>query len=415
MSARIEEAAHPERTATRILFVDDEPNVLRGLQRMLRGKRHEWAMEFVDGGAAALACLDAGPCDIVVSDLIMPGMDGVQLLEEVRKRKPSTVRIALSGYADRKTTLRAAAHIHQFLAKPCEPDGLKSALERAVRLRGLLGDTRLRELVASMEALPSIDALHDEVMHAVELPETSAGDVGRLIARDPGMSAKVLQLANSALFSLPQLVSSPVQATVLLGLETIRMLALSVRIFEAFSQEALSGLDEAALWRHSLTVARLSKRLALEAGADEFTAECAHLAGLFHDVGKLVLAANLPAKYRSVARLGGTDSALSVRLEHKFIGANHGEIGAYLLGLWGFAEETIQAIARHHVPGDSPECEFTPLTAVHVANVLVNQAAGIADAEFDAAYLERAAPRGNISHWEAMCREALERQVEIEL
>jgi DNA-binding NtrC family response regulator len=114
----------------RILFVDDEPRVLRGLERALGGQRDGWDMSFADGGEAALALCDQPlGFDVVVSDIRMPGIDGVALLREVRHRLPQATRIALTGHADSDEALSGL--VHGFLAKPCDPQELCSVIESA--------------------------------------------------------------------------------------------------------------------------------------------------------------------------------------------------------------------------------------------------------------------------------------------
>jgi DNA-binding NtrC family response regulator len=104
-----------------ILFVDDEPNVLQGLQRMLRHMRADWDMRFVDSGHAALDAMENERFDAVVTDMRMPGMDGAELLAEVRRRDSGVVRVILSGYSDAESVMRTVGPAHQFLAKPVRP------------------------------------------------------------------------------------------------------------------------------------------------------------------------------------------------------------------------------------------------------------------------------------------------------
>jgi DNA-binding NtrC family response regulator len=119
----------------RILFVDDEPKVLEALRRMLRKQRPEWDMEFVSGGSQALEQMARSPFDVVVSDIRMPGMDGTQLLTEIRERYPHTVRIILSGQYDGQALLGAVRVAHHHLNKPCDPDTLTATVQQACRLR----------------------------------------------------------------------------------------------------------------------------------------------------------------------------------------------------------------------------------------------------------------------------------------
>ena len=155
----------------RILFVDDEPEVLNGLKRMLRGMRHEWDISFATSGREALELFDDGPgFDVVVSDMRMPGMDGAQLLEEVKKRRPGAVRIVLSGHSEREMVMKSVGHTHQYLAKPCRPDVLKATVERACALRSLLANESLLELVTRLDKLPSLPSLYFQIMEELSSP-----------------------------------------------------------------------------------------------------------------------------------------------------------------------------------------------------------------------------------------------------
>src|SRR5437868_8888858 len=118
----------------RILFVDDEPNVLGGLRRMLRPLHHEWSTEFAESGAQALMILEKQPFDAVVSDMRMPSMSGAQLLEQVRDRYPHMVRIILTGQCDEESGLRALRVAHQMLYKPCDAESLKATVARTCSL-----------------------------------------------------------------------------------------------------------------------------------------------------------------------------------------------------------------------------------------------------------------------------------------
>lgn len=104
-------------TRRRILFVDDEPMILRGLNAMLRRERRRWDMSFATSGAEALTLIDLGPFDVIVTDMRMPEMDGAELLSAVRDRHPETVRIVLSGFSETQASLRAIPVAHQFVSE----------------------------------------------------------------------------------------------------------------------------------------------------------------------------------------------------------------------------------------------------------------------------------------------------------
>ncbi len=140
----------------RILFVDDEPNVLSGLQRMLRPMREEWDMVFAESGAKALEVMTQSSFDVVISDMRMPGMNGAALLRETMRLYPATVRIVLSGHADRELVNQCVGIAHQYISKPCDPGQLKSLIQNATFLGGKLVDEGVKRIVGSIESLPPV-------------------------------------------------------------------------------------------------------------------------------------------------------------------------------------------------------------------------------------------------------------------
>ncbi len=144
----------------KILFVDDEPNVLNGLRRMLRPMRHEWDMDFVEGGALALDALQKQRYNVIVSDMRMPGLSGDQLLEEVRDHYPHMVRIILTGQCTKESGLRALRVAHRVLNKPCDPEALKMAVSSSCHLLRTLAHETVLALVTSRETLPSLPSYY---------------------------------------------------------------------------------------------------------------------------------------------------------------------------------------------------------------------------------------------------------------
>ena len=193
--------------------------------------RDEWEINFAPGGKEALEWMESHPVDVIISDMQMPGMDGAQLLYEVLKSHPDTVRIILSGHADREMILRSVRPAHQYLSKPCNADILKSTIQRACNLRESLADEEMKKLISKMDTLPSLPSLYIEIMKEIQSPDSSIKRVATIIEKDMGMSAKILQLVNSAFFGVPRHISSPVQAVTMLGLEMIKALVLSIHVF----------------------------------------------------------------------------------------------------------------------------------------------------------------------------------------
>ncbi|MEN9573774.1 MAG: hypothetical protein RL514_1629 [Verrucomicrobiota bacterium] len=392
----------------RVLFVDDETMVLQGLQRMLRPMRNDWDMEFVESGTVALERMAAAPADVVVSDMRMPGMNGAQLLSEVMRRFPKTVRIILSGHADHDLVLKAVGSTHQYLHKPCEPEILKATVQRAVALGDSLDNEQVKALVSQMSRLPSLPTVYLRVVEELQSADASLARVGEVIAQDVGMSAQVLKLVNSAFFGLRRRVANASDAVNYLGLDTIKALVLSLHTFSQYECADLGGISMVALRNHSLLTAACARHIARMEGAEAKILDEAFIGGLLHDAGKLVLAANFSGPYARAMKLTRDGGLTFTAAERGVFGCTHADVGGYLLGLWGLPVPVVECVSYHHHPSRTLENAFSPLTAVHAANVLAyeldKEAVAGKRAGFDHDYLLRVGKAGRVAAWQEDCR-----------
>ena len=392
----------------RILFVDDEPNVLMGLQRTLRSMRTEWEMEFVSSGQEALQNLALRPFDVVVTDMRMPGMTGVELLDKVQDQFPQTIRIILSGQSDRESILRSIAPAHQFLSKPCDAEQLKSVLARTIALTDLLENAPLRKFVSRVKCIPSLPILYQEITKELRSEDPSPFRIGRIIAQDMGMTAKILQIANSAMYGPRAEISEPGQAVMLLGLNTIQAMVLSLSVFSAFDSSVIDAQEVQQLWDHSVSTSRFSKAIAQSEGIAGHALDPYLSAGLLHDIGKLVMASGDPEAYRRILNVTASTETNLWLVEKQDLGCSHAEIGAYLLGIWGLPASIIEAVAWHHYPSDSPVTDFSPVTAVHTASAFhaqLHPEFRHGDPDLDQAFLERIGLAERQKIWMELCNE----------
>lgn len=352
----------------RIIFVDDEERILNSLRRALR-RRMRWDLVLCHSGDAALAALAEAPADVVVSDVNMPGMDGLTLLSRVQQVQPSALRFVLSGEGDQQAALRALPVAQQFLTKPIQVGALVQAIERGLALRELLAVPALQSLLGSLRTLPAVPRIYQELSLKVHERSVSAREIGAIIDRDPAIAARVLQVVNSALFALPRQVSSLEDAVTWLGINLLRSLVMATEVllpFEGCDGVSLQWLEEVAA--HGVLVGRMARRLC----PDPLGLEEAYLAGLLHDLGRVVLAVNLPEHEQAVSSSGLAGAQLCT-FERERIGTTHGEVGAYLLGSWGLSQDLVEAVAWHHEPSRSPRCAEGALAAVHAANAALSE------------------------------------------
>ncbi len=353
----------------KILFVDDEENILQGLERSLHSMLDLWDMRFCLGGENGLKAVTTESFDAVVSDMTMPGMGGVEFLSKVRDLTPSAARFALSGNSEKEMLIESSGICHQYLLKPCNPKDLKDVICRAVNLQNTIHSDELKKIVSQIKQLPSAPVLYNKIREELMRPEPEGERISNIISQDVAMTAKVLHLVNTAFFGLPRQVSSAEDATKLLGFDLIEKLVLAIEIFAAFDESEMGHLNINKLWDHSFATGQLAKEIAMAERSEKTTIDQSMISGILHDIGKLVIAANYPDCYiDGPANHSDDDSQKELKHLH---GDSHAEVGAYLMGLWGLPNPIIEAVAFHHQP-DRLECyDFTPLTAVHAANALL--------------------------------------------
>jgi len=383
----------------RVIFVDDEPNVLSGLRRILRGQRNEWDMTFADGGQLALDAMEEVPCDVVVSDMKMPGMDGAELLSRVQQKYPATIRIALSGETDNHMIYRCVQHAHQYLAKPCNADALVSAVKRAFKLRDLVHDDKLEAVVADMTALPSLPEQYEQIMKEMQSDDPSLQKVGEIIESDVAMSAKILQLVNSAFFGLARHLSSPAEAAMYLGVDVLKSLVLTTGVFSQFDDDSIDANTVKRIWDHSTEVGALAKAIAISESDQSLVADYSLMGGLLTDIGKLVFATNFSDKFAEVSSRLVAENVRDFDIEEEVLGHSHCDVGAYLVGLWGLPNPVVECVAYHHAPLACAASGFTALTAVHAADAIVSAEDDEELPHLDRDYIEQLGLTDRIARW----------------
>lgn len=392
----------------RILFVDDEPVILESLRRALRPMRQEWDMRFAGNGPEALKAMNQEAFDVVVTDMRMPGMDGAELLNEVKKRHPETVRIILSGQVDQDAFIRAAGSFHQYLSKPSDTEALKAAVAQTCSLRRFLGNLEVRKIAAQIESIPSLPSLYGELMAEVSSQDPCLERMCQIISKDIGMTAQILHVVNSAFFGFRYKITAIDHAVQVLGLDFIKQLVLCLGIFSQFNPAKSSGFLMDKLLGHSLAVGEFARRIAKIEQLDAEATNNATTSGLLHDVGKLIIAVKLPRQHHEVLSLKSAKKIPDWEAEFEVLNVTHAQVGAYVLGLWGFSASIVEAVAYHHCPSQRGEKTFSALTVVHAANVLEHESTSDRAIPpsvcMDEAYLKELGLLSRLPQWREKCQ-----------
>jgi putative nucleotidyltransferase with HDIG domain len=401
-------------TKQQILFVDDEPMLLQGLQRLLRPFRNEWDMTFVESGRAALETLAKHSFDIIVSDMRMPGMNGAELLTEVMHRYPAMVRLILSGHADKDLIAKSVGVAHQYISKPCDPEQLKVMIRNACALSGRLMDAEVRKVIGAVDRLPVVPELYVELRDALGNEDADSRALGAIIQKDIGMTANILKLVNSSFFGLRREISEAQEAVTYLGIDTIKTLVLSNSLFEQSKPLSTRHFGISDLWHHSMSVAAGAKAIAQVEELGREQEEEAFVGGILHDVGILVLAANFPEICDKAVDLVNSEKVSLSTAEQEFFGVTHAEVGAYLLGLWGLPSGILKIVSLHHRPLAFEDEGMSPLMAVHAADVICGVRGGrpmFASGHFNQESLMRSGLAGHQEKWAEVCAAIPEKEL----
>lgn len=351
-----------------ILLVGGNETELGEVRDELARLAPTWDLLWVPTGVEALNQFTRRNWDAVIADLALGDLTGLQLLGRVLQQWPDTHRLILADLGEPDALLRCVGGVHQFLIRPCDAQRLQVVLERVFSSRIWLPTQAVQPLLGK---LPSVPSPASEYHAAVELLENDRLDAAAgVIAADPPMCAKILQLANSAAYGPVLDEADAVNSVRELGLVNVRRTLLLAHTFSAF--RGFEGLHFSieALWEHSRRVARLARRIAETEDAPPDVVTQAATAGLLHDLGKVVLAANLPDHCQRLAKLVASARLTLWDAEMDVFGATQSEVGGTLLNLWGLPMPIVEAVALYRHPARFLSNSFSPLTAVHAATAL---------------------------------------------
>jgi len=325
------------------LIVDDEASVLRSLQRGLRRHFRDWELILEESAEGALKQLETKQPWIVISDKRMPGMDGVQLLAQVRQQVPLAVRVMISGETITSESLPAFGVAHLMLPKPFNMDDLISALQAARCLHELPVPFELREEIGCISSLPVLPSVYTELVQYLDsTPEPESRRIAEIISHDMAILSKILQMSNSAYFGFASPATSAKDAVVRLGHAMIKNLVLVAGIFK----KEVNGNENlhSTLCAQAEEVSGIMVALANIMRLPPPDADIHFIIGMLHNVGGLI----------------------SGDLEEY---SRNALISGYLLKLWGFDSETVRAVLHYANPQRSPQ--LTPLMLrLHAATIL---------------------------------------------
>jgi putative nucleotidyltransferase with HDIG domain len=221
--------------------------------------------------------------------------------------------------------------------------------------------------------MPSLSTTVIKVLETCNDPRASANNLQRIISLDPVLTARVLKLINSAYYSLGVPITSLTRAIVMLGLNTVKNLALSFAIIENLrSNESFPVFSSDEFWTHSLGVGVIAKSLAAVKGDTPQGLEAFFVAGLLHDLGKIPLTRQFPEEYHRAWETAKKDQDTLRHSEIKLLGMDHCTVGCLIAKKWRLGTTLVETLSHHHNPDDSSEVDRDFVFIVSLANQFAN-------------------------------------------
>jgi HD-like signal output (HDOD) protein len=387
-----------------IYVVDDQRELLEITVMALRRLGFDWEVTGFGDPIAALGAVKTAKPDAVLTDQMMPVMEGSQLLEEVRIISPATIRLIMSGYValDRLSSITSA---HQYIAKPFDLNKVRDLIQRSFVAQERIANQGL-QVVTSLRAIPSLRQTHHSLLEELKNSDAAGTRIAFLISQDPGLSIKVLQLANSGLFGPGGLITDLVEAVNCLGSEMIAAVVLSQSMFRHYESLRHQDIDLARVWAHCWETAGLAQRLCREKRLPHKTCEEAFLAGLLHEVGRFVILDNFPNHFQRACDCSRQTHASLAASLREVLQVTPAQMSAYVLELWGLPSIVINSISLMDTPEQDAASGFSMTSALYIADHLASKthAPDSFDLEnWNAAYLQSIGCEGDIAVWEERC------------
>jgi len=361
----------------KILFVDKEKNILDLLRQLL--SEEEWDCHFVSSGPEAMTFMQEHSVDLIVSDTQTVAKDEGQFLANIYQHYPTTVRMAMSGYAKQDNAVQTLAegYAQQIIPKPWVDQELKEIIRSALRQNAQQKKHSLefQTLINSMPLLPSLPESYSNVRSCIIGDEVNIEKMADYISQDVAISSALLHWANSALFGQRFQVDTIKKAIIVLGTDIVENLILSEAVNHAITTKHPDtvGFDLGKFKKHSMATAVLSRLLIKSLfPSDIVRQDHAFVAGLLHDMGKLAAASFFHPQFEKAIALAKRKKCPLSDAEVEVYGTQHAQLGGFLAEWWALPPFIVNAILWHHQP------QFTPtdkdvITATHVANLLSYQ------------------------------------------
>ena len=357
----------------KILIVDDEALVLKSLKREFFDADFETLL--AGSAKEGLEILKNMPVDVVVTDIQMPEMNGLEFLEIVKDKYPGITRIILSGFVEESTVISAITRrvATSYLTKPWVTKSFRKNIEQTLVLRKTLEDQALLSLISQIDKLPTLPMIYQEFEQAVA-KDFPVKKIAGIVQEDVSISTRLLQVVNSAYYGQGK-ISSIDRAIMALGLKFVKDIVFTVSLIEQMDWTPDQTRHLEWIFLHSSLVSFVIKAVyesAFRKKLDDIYAS----AGITHDIGRLILLQFFPDRYEEVftyQKENPDKDFQSCEKELGYANMTHCELGAYFLNWWNLPDTNIKLALFHHAHIPACDTETPEISEIfYYTNLWVN-------------------------------------------
>jgi HD-like signal output (HDOD) protein/CheY-like chemotaxis protein len=349
----------------RVLFVDDQTVVLKAIRKEMEGS--DFDVYLARGAGDGLKILDKMRVEILVTDFIMPDMDGIDFLQAVKEKYPHIHRIVLSGCVEDSSVMNGIrkGYATAYFSKPWEKGALKQTITHFLKRRRKLKFEKISRMLEEITELPGLPSTYQEFVDAVS-KDKQAGEISKIINKDVALTARILHLANSAFYGSVN-ISTVESAIMRLGLNAVKDIIFTFSFISEldWQPDQLEMLQ--AIIRHSILVNKFIKKVYFLKHGETLRQEYISV-GITHDIGKIVLLQYFRDRYQSILDYmenhpgtGFMEGELAMGFERQ----THAEIGACFLDLWHLPDFMVDTALYHHEKGKGDQPYNRVVEALH--------------------------------------------------
>ena len=360
----------------------DLTNVLFVLQNRMDGSAYSekipqidnsWAVQITDNSEEAKELLRSQAFDVLICDDELSNDSGISVIESCRQVRPSCLGfLRKKSQPSNEESLALSQKKIFYLPGNLEEEGIYSHISRRILLRSLSENPNLLSVIRRMKKMPTIPQLYHQITRELHKEDGSIEFVAGLISKEPSMSTRILKAVNSPVYGLGYEITEVVHALLFLGKDATQAQILADSVFSSYPSDSIAGIELQKIWKHSINVSAIARHISLQIETNKKASEIACTAGVIHDLGKVLMAANLPDHYAQAVKLAKDEDVPLVQAEQKVFGTNHAEVAASLMGLWAIPFKILNSVAYHHNPVGGPKSPPIATMALYMANGIDN-------------------------------------------